>query len=222
MNKREWFKIAVDVLIVILIYGLVVYFDKDIVFFITGLRTPALDSIFLGITLLGSSITIFFIITSLLLWASKKRFYIAPLWIILAIDAALNLTMKAIAQRNRPFQIFSLPQIPILLQQAWSVTYDYSFPSFHAMMVFSTLPILDKEFPRFKYLWITLAGMVAFSRIYFGLHYMSDVVFGCILGYAIGWIILNIYERDLHKKAKDYLKKRREKKLMKKIKIKRK
>ena len=60
------------------------------------------------------------------------------------------------------------------------------------MLVFCAIPILDKEFPKLKYFWIAFAVLVAFSRIYFGLHFLSDVIAGGLIGYLIGIFIVNL------------------------------
>ena len=62
------------------------------------------------------------------------------------------------------------------------------------MFVFSALPVLSKEFKKLKYAWLVFACLVAFSRVYFGLHYLSDVLGGAIIGYLIGWGIVIIEE----------------------------
>ena len=70
------------------------------------------------------------------------------------------------------------------------LTWDFSFPSLHTMLAFSVVPFLDEEFPRFKYVWIALAVIIGFSRIYLGFHFASDVIAGGLLGYIIGVIII--------------------------------
>jgi undecaprenyl-diphosphatase len=57
------------------------------------------------------------------------------------------------------------------------------------------LPILDRELRRFKWIWIAIACLIALSRLYFGVHYLSDVIFGGIFGYVIGRLVLAITER---------------------------
>jgi undecaprenyl-diphosphatase len=63
------------------------------------------------------------------------------------------------------------------------------------MMVFCTVPILSKEFPKFKYVWVVFASLVGLSRVYFGLHFMSDVIAGALIGYLIGMIVVG-YEKE--------------------------
>ena len=58
------------------------------------------------------------------------------------------------------------------------------------MLAFCAIPFLSKEFPKFKYFWIAFASLIAFSRVYFGVHFLSDVIAGGLIGYLIGWFVL--------------------------------
>jgi membrane-associated phospholipid phosphatase len=58
------------------------------------------------------------------------------------------------------------------------------------MIIFCTIPFISRKFPRFKYIWIISALLVAFSRVYFGLHFLSDVIVGGLIGYLIGIIVI--------------------------------
>ena len=72
---------------------------------------------------------------------------------------------------------------------------DYSFPSAHAGIAFAMLPILNKEHPKQKIIWIIFVSLIAFSRIYIGVHYLSDVVTGALIGYFTSSFIINLKKR---------------------------
>ncbi len=171
------------------------YFDFKIVEGISLIRNNFLNDFFLGLTFASSSIIIFFFLTSLFLWKDHKRKWILPLWFTLGLSAVVSFLLKFFVQRPRPFQegiVFMLP----ILEKANHLIWNFSFPSFHAMLVFCSIPILSKEFPKFKYIWIFFAGLVAFSRIYFGLHFLSDVIIGGTIGYLLGIIIIKVEKKN--------------------------
>ena len=170
------------------------YFDSKIVNVISSIRNSMLDEFFLGINFLSSKIIIFFLLTSLLLWQASKRRWILPLWITLGLSVVVSFLLKLSVQRQRPFQLGIVSVLPIL-EKASYLVWNFSFPSFRAMLVFCAIPILSKEFPKLKYVWVVFAVLVAFSRVYFGLHFMSDVIVGGLIGYLIGMFIVQ-YEED--------------------------
>jgi len=60
---------------------------------------------------------------------------------------------------------------------------DYaSFPSGHTAAVTSVACVLAHDYPRQRWLWWTLVGAVAVSRISSGQHFASDVFFGAGIG----------------------------------------
>ena len=164
-------------------------FDNLIVQNISKLRNVFTDEVFLGITFISSEIIIFFFLTSLFLWQEHKRKWILPLWLTLGESAILSFILKFAIQRLRPFQQ-DLVSIPEMLASKSYEIWNFSFPSFQAMLVFCALPIISKEFPKIKWAWIVFAFLVAFSRVYFGLHFLSDVIVGGILGYLIGVLVI--------------------------------
>jgi len=166
-------------------------FDNLIVQNISKLKNVFLDEVFLGITFISSEIIIFFSLTSLFLWQEHKRKWILPLWLTLGASAIISFILKIAVQRMRPFQQ-NLVSIPEMLASKSYEIWNFSFPSFQAMLVFCALPIISKEFPKIKWAWIVFAFLVAFSRVYFGLHFLSDVLVGGILGYLIGVLVIKL------------------------------
>jgi len=64
------------------------------------------------------------------------------------------------------------------------------------MLAFCAVPFLSREFPRFKHIWIIFAGLIAFSRVYFGLHFLSDVIVGGLIGYLLGIVVIKIEKQN--------------------------
>lgn len=168
-------------------------FDSEIVKVVSSIRNNFLDNVFLGIAFISSEVIIFFLLTSLFLWQENKRKWILPLWITLGVTALVGFLLKIAVQRARPYQQGIVEVLAILQKESHNI-WNFSFPSFHTMLAFCAIPILSKEFPKLKYFWIIFAGIIAFLRIYFGVHFLSDVIVGGVIGYLIGWFILKIEE----------------------------
>ncbi len=168
--------------------------DNILIRLISLLRNGILDYFFLFITFISSEIIIFFILTALFLWRENKRRWIFPLWASLGLSAIISLFLKITIQRARPFQL-GLVQLIASLQEASYSIWNFSFPSFQTMLVFSAVPILSAQFPKLKKFWIAFAVLVGFSRLYFGVHFVSDVLVGGVIGYIIGLIVVRI-EKD--------------------------
>jgi len=98
----------------------------------------------------------------------------------------ISFLIKVLFARARPSP---MPDIPLLRVP------DFSFPSMHAALAFSTLPFVKRHFKRQSELWMAGCCLVAFSRLYFSVHYLSDVVGGILLGLAVGGAFLRWEKR---------------------------
>ena len=76
---------------------------------------------------------------------------------------------------------------------------SFSFPSGHATLAFAVAFVFAAKYPKFRYPLFALAALVAFSRIYIGMHFPSDVLAGAVLGSAVGLAVTSI-ERIVSKK----------------------
>ena len=61
-----------------------------------------------------------------------------------------------------------------------------SFPSGHAATAFAAAVAVGIVHPRLRRPLLALAAVVAVSRVYLGVHFLTDVVVGSLLGAAIG------------------------------------
>lgn len=168
--------------IIILLMSL--YLDKNAQYAVSLIKNELFDIIFGWFANFINVFAIFILITTLFLWGEKKREWIFPLWLSFLISIMLSYIIKIIVLRPRPIEISQI-----------LTGLNYSFPSLHAAVSFAALPILNKEFPKLKLFWVLFAFLVAFSRIYFEYHFLSDVVFGAFLGYFIGVFAVHIEKK---------------------------
>ena len=190
MKKKGFIWGGVIILIIILSFC----FDSQVERITSLIRTGFLDKFFLGITFISSKIIIFIFLFALFLWKKKKRKSTFPLIITIASTAIVGFLIKIIVRRPRPYQLGLISVFPAL-REASHLIWDFSMPSFHTMFVFSVIPLLSKEFPKFKIYWIVLSVLVALSRVYLGVHFMSDVLVGGFLGYLIGLLVVKLEDK---------------------------
>lgn len=62
-----------------------------------------------------------------------------------------------------------------------------SFPSGHAALMFAFATSMTLMFPRFRLLWFFMAILVSLCQIGLYYHYLSDVMAGALLGYAVAY-----------------------------------
>lgn len=178
-------------LLVIAIFIFSFLLDDKISQFFENARIPLLDFVFAVMTNFGIVLAVMLLIPLLMLKDSRK---IYALLLAFFSSVFISLIAKWMFLRQRPVD-FAYPFVKIL---------SYSFPSMHAVAAFSLLPMLLYFLPKQKNFWIAFAFLAIFIRLYFGFHYLSDVVFGAVLGYSLGYLLLNMHLRGKlwKKKAK--------------------
>ena len=74
---------------------------------------------------------------------------------------------------------------------------SYSFPSSHGVNIFAAAFFLSQPFKRVSPLIYGIAAVVAYSRVYLGIHYPLDVIGGAAIGLVIAWPMHWVKDRVL-------------------------
>lgn len=150
-------------------------------YLISDFATPIAKTI----TMFGGAFFLIILATLILIFAKNKRigFFV---WLNLGISTILNQTIKFIIQRPRPTEFRIVDES------------GYSFPSGHSMVSVAfygfLIYIIYKKIKN-KYLkWLLIIALsilvilIGLSRIYLGVHYVSDVVAGFLI--SVSYLIM--------------------------------
>jgi undecaprenyl-diphosphatase len=124
--------------------------------------------------------------------AHKKYREISLMILTAAFALEISYLCKILFQTPRPFTGTLVATIP--LTQAS----DFAMPSLHTAVCFSLWPYIKRIFPGNRFLRGFAYGtiiLIAFSRLYLGVHYLSDVLAGGMLGYALAKLWISLEER---------------------------
>ena len=159
--------------------------------FLQTIHTPLLDKILAFITSLGNVGIIWIVLAVVLLILPKTRKTGIIVAAALLMDLILcNLILKNLVARVRPYDVNTA--IAILIKKPL----DFSFPSGHTAASFAAMTALFLA--KMKKAWIAaliLALLIAFSRLYFYVHYPTDVLGGAVVGILSGIIGYAIVEK---------------------------
>ncbi len=158
--------------------------DGNILLFLQEyVRNPVLTPVMKVITTLGNGGAIWIALTILLLAIPKTR-KIGCMSLIALLGTLLvnNMLLKNLVARTRPYEV--IEGLTYIVRKPS----DYSFPSGHAGCSFSAACIMYRRLPRrYGVPALILAILISVSRLYVGVHYPSDVLFGVISGIAISY-----------------------------------
>ncbi len=152
------------------------------------LRNPVLNRIFVGITHLGDSGFIWLILAAVFFCFKKTRK--ASVCSFMALDIMVignEVILKHLINRTRPFK--TVEGLVTLIEKPPSS----SFPSGHTSSSFAVAMVLWTLLPRkYSVPCLILAGLIAFSRLFVGVHYPTDILGGMMIGVLYGFLGLKL------------------------------
>lgn len=194
-NNQKALLSLIPFLTILVIYFLfpdwIIQSDLAVTKFVFNLRSTIGDAYFLAMTSFGNVefVVVFVVATVLFIALALRKWKTALVYgVTVAIgNLGLNPAVKDLFQRARPDQAI------------WMVVESsYSFPSGHSFVAGMIYPLfvylllrhtkLSRYSTTVYVVLVLLVLSIAFSRIYLGVHYLTDVVAGLSLGYSFHYV----------------------------------
>lgn len=178
--------------LIMVITGFSSNFDNAISLFFSVHNNVTFTNIFKAISFICSPK--FMIVLNVLLFIFiilKKKYKLFIIVLSSISSVIINNLVKIIVRRERP------DYLRMVMEKS------YSFPSGHAMISVlffgSIIYLVNKYNLKYKKLITfslsTFVLLVGISRIYLGVHYLTDVVGGYLLGFIVLFLIIHLFER---------------------------
>lgn len=163
-----------------------------------NLRGGFMNGLMRFLSMIGDAGMVWILVTLILLARPKTRrmgFSCAVSMILTLI--IVNLTIKPLAARTRPYELIEGLTLLVDAQQ------DFSFPSGHSANSFACAWVIFRTMrKKWKFVPLALAGLIAFSRLVVGVHYPSDVLAGVLIGMVLAEFTLRMLPKLDAKKRK--------------------
>lgn len=167
----------------------------EILKFIQSFKNPILNILFLTITI-STEIPVVLIVASILYWCVNKKYGERLLFALIG-NVALNTGVKEFFKVQRPIGVDGIESMRV------STATGYSFPSGHTQIGTAFWVSMMSIFKN-KYLYIfgpIIFLVIGVSRLYLGVHWPIDVLFGWIFG-IIFTLICNYIMSKVEKNKK--------------------
>ncbi len=170
-------------------------FDANVAAWLHEHATPTLTAVMVFISFLGSTLFVSGVVFATAVWLLWRSHWYRLATLVLAVPGGmlLNVLLKHAFRRGRP--VFDDPLLTLT---------SYSFPSGHAMastLLYGALAVFavsNLKAWRWRVLAVLFAvlliALIDFSRVFLGVHYLSDVLAGSAAGLA--WLALCVTSVD--------------------------
>lgn len=166
-------------------------FDSAVLVWLqTVMQSAFCDNVMAFFSILGEKGIFWLSIGCVMLFFKKTRATGAMLIAAVAFGFLIGeVCLKNIICRPRPFEVN--PNIRLNI----SPPSGYSCPSGHSCSSFAAAVVLTAKNKKLGIPALLIAVLIAFSRLYNGVHYPSDVLFGIMLGVASAITIMIIFSK---------------------------
>lgn len=158
--------------------------DRHLEDWVVGHRLGVVDPIAQGLSYLGTFGAVWLVLALVLAAACRRIEVFAWVFPAVALASVTSDVIKAATDRERP-------DVDMLVSRP----HTSSFPSGHAATSFACATVLGVLLPRWRVPLYVLAALIAWSRLYVGVHFPLDVLAGATLGILVGLVLLRARRR---------------------------
>jgi len=159
----------------------------SVIVVVQKIRSPFMDSFFTFVSFFGT-LGFYICFLPFLYWCYNKK-YASRIFILFLISGWVNTVVKYIINHPRPY--FLDPSVKV------GHTTGPGIPSGHAqqsLVIMGSLSLWLKN-RKFTYFSVFIILLIAFSRIYLGVHFPTDILGGWFLGGLILLILWPLLDR---------------------------
>ena len=166
--------------------------DQQLVLAAHDLGRPLLNDLMLGITEKYNWIPLY----ALLLYLLVRNYCLQALYSVISVVLVIILAdhftssfMKPFFGRLRPCHDPAIGHLIVVLEKCGG---QFGFASSHAANSFAVTSFFWYTFKK-QYRWLPLLFIwplvVSYSRMYLGVHYLTDISVGALVGWLIGYLV---------------------------------
>lgn len=184
--------------------------DHSLVLLINGWHNESLDQIMWWVSAKVTWVPLYVVLAYLSFNVLGKKhwivFILSCVCAVIISDLVSVHLFKNVFLRYRPSHNLTLHDVLHYFKKDSGELYmggQYGFISSHASNFFAiitfTYCVLKDTYPRLIWFLLTAGLLICFSRIYLGVHYVSDVCVGIIVGSLIAFLIYRFVYRSIIK-----------------------
>lgn len=173
--------------------------DKQLFLFLNGLNNGFFDQVMYYISEKTTWIPLYLVLLYMVFRQYRWKVFLMLVFVVILITLSdqLSVLAKNTFMRFRPCHEPSLEGLVHIVRGRCGGR--FGFVSSHAANTFALaifMNFLLRDSYRFMVpVMLSYAVLNAYSRIYLGVHYPGDVVFGALLGVLIGWFVYFLWSK---------------------------